>query len=201
MDYLAVHGKSYDNPLEFESRLTNWRVKDKLIKDYNENPEHTHTLSHNKFSDWNEQEITEKLLNRPRKFSMWTGVPLLNSDDLPESKDWREAGAVNDPIDQGACRAAHAFSATTSIEGNHFIKYGQLLKLSEQECVDCDEDSYGCNGGYAENCLWYASGNVGLMNSTDYPWTGKQAKICMADYNLKATAVKTVKTVIPKSAS
>lgn len=74
------------------------------------------------------------------------------------------------------------------------------MKLSEQQCVDCDDDSYGCNGGYAENCMWYASGNVGLMLETDYPWTGTASKICMADYSKKAATVTTVKSVTPKSA-
>ena len=108
---------------------------------------------------------------------------------------------MNTPLAQGTCRAAHTFSATASIEGAHFIKHGKLLKLSEQECVDCDTQSYGCNGGYAENCLFYATGNVGLMLETEYPWTGVQAKSCGADYSKKAASVQKVNSVTPKSAA
>lgn len=108
---------------------------------------------------------------------------------------------MNTPLSQGACRAAHTFSATASIEGARFIKHGgSLLKLSEQQCVDCDKDSYGCNGGYAENCLFYAGGNVGLMLETAYPWVGTASKICMADYSKKAASVQKVNSVKPKSA-
>lgn len=124
----------------------------------------------------------------------------LDPTDIPETINWVEKGAVNGPVNQGACRAAHTFSATTAIEGAHFIKTGKLVKLSEQQCVDCDKDSYGCNGGYAENCLWYASGGVGLMLQKDYPWTGVQAKHCEADYSKKAAVVTSVESVKPKSA-
>lgn len=34
------------------------------------------------------------------------------------------------------------------MEGAHFIKTKELVKLSEQQCVDCDDDSQGCKGGW-----------------------------------------------------
>jgi len=85
---------------------------------------------------------------------------LLDVNDIPESVNWVEAGAVNGPLSQGTCRAAHTFAATTAMEGAYFIKYGQLLQLSQQDCVDCDKYSYGCNGGYAEDCLSYSTAGI-----------------------------------------
>ena len=95
----------------------------------------------------------------------------LDTNDIPETVNWVEAGAVNPPLAQGTCRAAHTFAATTAIEGAYFIKHGSLLQLSQQDCVDCDTYSFGCNGGYSENCLSYAT--AGISQEKDYPWMGK----------------------------
>lgn len=48
------------------------------------------------------------------------------------------------------------------MEGFHFVKTKKLVKLSEQQCVDCDGDSFGCNGGYPDNCMWYVYDNGGI---------------------------------------
>jgi len=92
---------------------------------------------------------------------------------LPESVDWRERGAVNEIVDLGSnCNAGWAFAAIASVEGFHQVQTGQLFKLSEQECVDCDGKSNHCNGGGMENCLNFIKGNK-VSLSSDYPYTGK----------------------------
>lgn len=215
--YLSTYGKSYADADEYNLRFQTWADRHQFITEFNHKLEATgqaseavaHRVGHNEFSDWTREEIENNLLMHTQydqsKFLSDKAVTLdeptiLDVKDLPAEVNWVTAGAVNEPRTQGICRAAHTFSATASMEGAHFIKHGQLLKLSEQQCVDCDEDSFGCNGGYAENCLFYASGNVGLMLETDYPWTGSAAKICDADYSKKAAIVKKVNSVKPKSA-
>ena len=56
------------------------------------------------------------------------------------------------------------------MEGQHFVQSGELLKLSEQQCVDCDGDSMGCSGGwYFWAWDWLADHKT--MKESDYPYT------------------------------
>lgn len=74
--------------------------------------------------------------------------------------------------DQGQCGSCWAFSAISAIEGQHWITTGKSQKLSEQECIDCDNDSYGCGGGWPDNCFWYVHDNGGINTEESYPYTG-----------------------------
>ena len=55
------------------------------------------------------------------------------------------------------------------MEGAHFIKSGKLVKLSEQQCLDCATEAQGCHGGYIEDCLDYAEGDD-MDLEKDYPY-------------------------------
>lgn len=77
----------------------------------------------------------------------------LDETGIPTSVDWTKLGAVNKVKDQGQCGSCWAFSVTASLEGMAAIKTKKLLDLSEQQLVDCDTTSYGCEGGYPYNAL------------------------------------------------
>ena len=51
--------------------------------------------------------------------------------------DWVELGAVNAPVSQGRCGTCAQFSATADIEAQWFLHGHGLVKLSEQEMIDC----------------------------------------------------------------
>ena len=57
-------------------------------------------------------------------------------NEIPDSYDWREQGAVQKVKIQGACGSCWAFSSVSNIESAYFIKHGKLLNLSEQQMVD-----------------------------------------------------------------
>ena len=148
MTWAINHGKSYADMTEFAQRFENWLKTHSDIESMNARENRTVTLAHNKFSDLSDEEYRSMLNYVPQSLNERAQAVYLDSSNLPESIDWVEAGAVNEVQDQASCGSCWAFSAIASMEGQHFIQSGELLKLSEQQCVDCDSDSYGCGGGW-----------------------------------------------------
>jgi len=67
------------------------------------------------------------------------------------------------------------------MEGSHFIEKGELVKLSEQQLVDCSkkEGNEGCNGGLEVWAFKYAE-KTAVELEKDYEYTGKTGRKCKA---------------------
>jgi len=134
-------------------------------------PGQTSTVGMNKFTDWTPEERKAISNAVPHPQPNELTVVEFDASNLSSEINWVTAGAVNPVQDQGHCGSCWAFSAIAQMEGQHFIQSGELLKLSEQQCVDCDTESFGCSGGWQDNCMYYVQDNGGISLESNYPYT------------------------------
>ncbi|OHT15002.1 Cathepsin L-like proteinase [Tritrichomonas foetus] len=94
--------------------------------------------------------------------------------EIPESVDWREKGILNNVKDQGSCGSCWTFSAIMTMESVYALKSGVLFNCSEQNLLECDPASYGCEGGFPFRAVLYVmkTQNGMMALEEDYPYTG-----------------------------
>jgi C1A family cysteine protease len=129
MSFAAEHNKSYETVEEFQMRAALFAETEAFIQEHN-TQNNNYTVGHNQFSDMTDMERKARLGFRAAE-NKDGNVVELDTTNLPESVDWRTAGAVNAIQDQGQCGSCWAFSATGSLEGAHFLATGELLKFAE----------------------------------------------------------------------
>ncbi|PWA40871.1 thiol protease [Artemisia annua] len=79
---------------------------------------------------------------------------------------------------------------TGSIESANAIATGDLIRLSEQELVDCDTYDYGCDGGNMDTAYRWIIKNGGIDSEANYPYTSANGR------DGKCDKTKTAKTVV-----
>lgn len=175
--YIAKYGKDYATKEEFDFRNSVFQSNLRHIVESNSRNDLTFSLGINKFADMTNEEFRKRLgRKKNQKLRQSTDdYTFLDEAAIPASVDWRQKGAVNPVQDQGQCGSCWAFSATSAIESAHFIASGKLLKLSEQQFVDCAGGVYqneGCNGGDETSAMQYAMKYAVELENT-YPYTAE----------------------------
>ncbi|XP_047173139.1 ervatamin-B-like [Vigna umbellata] len=168
----SQHGRTYADDAEKEKRFKIFEKNLEYIEKFNNAGKKSYKLGLNPFSDLTEEEFiashTGLKLNSSLPRS--TSATPLNVEDIPTSLDWRERGAVTDVKDQGRCGSCWAFSAVAAVEGIFQITNKKLISFSEQQLVDCDNDSNGCDGGLPDKAFNYIRENGGIANESHYPY-------------------------------
>ncbi|KAJ5079555.1 cysteine protease rdl2-related [Anaeramoeba ignava] len=150
--------------------------KDNLnkIHQHNQNPNNKFQLGINQFTDLTNKEYQELYLMNELPKRKQIGKEYEYDPNLPtdDCVDWKDKGVVPNVIDQGQCGSCWAISAMEVIESCLAIDNGSLVKLSIQEIIDCDDGSYGCNGGWPKQALKWEQEQGGSCSAEDYPYTG-----------------------------
>jgi cathepsin F len=110
--------------------------------------------------------------------------------DLPERFDWRDIGALTPVKQQHQCGACYAFSAVANLESQYFLKYGELLNLSEQQILNCNPYAIGCRGGNVAYAFKYLQKTPGLGLETSLRYIARQETCSYVDPVVKITGIK-----------
>jgi len=156
------------------------------------NGEVSYTLAMNKYGDLLHHEFVSIVNGYSGKNNTETGAKALfvipDNFQVPDSIDWRTEGAVTPVKDQGGCGSCWAFSATGALEGQHFLKTGELVSLSEQNLVDCSDENEGCFGGLMDYAFQYVIDNNGIDTESSYPYETTEGDCRFERANVGATA-------------
>ncbi|XP_044758253.1 procathepsin L-like [Coccinella septempunctata] len=184
LNFQKLFRRNYDAPGESDKRFSIF--KENLLKISSHNDLYdagnvTHKLGVNQFADWTAEEFAAYV----NKFQINTtkiDAKIYQSGEknpaIPDSCDWRLQWAVTDVRNQGHCGSCWAFSAAGALEGQAQIALGKRLRLSEQNLVDCADESYGnygCNGGDSNAAFLYVKSS-GIQSEETYPYVATQGE-------------------------
>jgi C1A family cysteine protease len=119
--------------------------------------------------------------------------PTVISGTAPAAWDWRDHGAVNAVKNQGSCGSCWAFSTVAGLEGQDVVdQSASLPSLSEQELVDCDKQSSGCNGGLMHLALEYlVNGHDGQIDTeSSYPYHARGGSCSASSHDVGMKGIK-----------
>lgn len=178
--YKQTHQKQYEGDVEIARKMI-FNENLKYINQHNMEADlgkHTYWLGINEYADWTNEEF-RAFMNGYKMASNRTGTMFMapeNLGDLPDTVDWRDKGYVTPVKNQKQCGSCWSFSATGSLEGQHFRKTGKLVSLSEQNLVDCSvpQGDHGCMGGLMDFAFIYIKKNNGIDTENCYPYEAKE---------------------------
>ena len=179
-----VHSKVYSDAFNELYRLKVWSGNIRFIQKHNADISRSHKLSANQFADLTQAEYSDLYLGYFSPSSR-TGAHFLEPNNvlLPDTVDWRIQGYVSEVKNQETCGSCWSFSATGSLEGQHFRKTGNLISLSEQNLIDCSNTygNRGCEGGMMDYAFAYIKANGGIDTEAAYPYLAKDDSSCSYD--------------------
>jgi cathepsin L len=212
---LNEFGKSYSGQ-EYEYRLAIFEKKLEAILEHNANPSFTWKKGVNRFTDQTQQEFS-KLLGYDKKLAyvmqderqkraVWTDT--YKSFAEGPGIDWRLSEIISEVKDQGQCGSCWTFGTAEVVESYWALKTKQLSALSEQQILDCTNNTNdcggtgGCGGGTPEIAYNQLIDQGGLASEWTYPYRSYHGSGFTCSFSSKMTpAVAVLKsyTVLPSN--
>jgi len=178
--FLANHRVGYASTEEYSFRLgvfaDNLNTIDALNK---ANPDALFAV--NKFADRTPAEMKQRMglvvpAQKLRQIASSVHTPVTKAADQDFKYLWDSVK------DQGQCGSCWAFSATAAFEARSELKNKKVDTLfAEQELVDCDTQSAGCNGGWMDYAFDYLQSH-GFCTEGAYKYTARDGT-CAYDKN------------------
>lgn len=171
MEYTHEFDKHYTSPEEFLTRFAIFKTNllDVLAHDKFSSEQHKRGI--NQFSDLTFEEFKATYLNLKAPSNKYCSSSKLEFYDAPASHDWRAKGMVSDVKNQGSCGSCWAFSVVGFLESQSLMK-GKKDKFTEQQLVDCNKTTYGCQGGWPDLAFKYLQ-TAGIEAEASYPYTAR----------------------------
>jgi len=164
------------------------------------------TLAVNQFADMTDAEYRRMVpkFKKPANYTVYEIHPKpQNIASLPSALDWRAKGAVTDVKDQASCGSCWSFGAIGSLEGVSYLATKKLVRMSEQQLVDCSRgqkyaDNQGCDGGFSDGGFQWIIDNQGVSTEAEYKYLGQNG---YCDPSKKSSGIKLSKFVDVSSGS
>ncbi|OQR78205.1 hypothetical protein BIW11_02776 [Tropilaelaps mercedesae] len=194
--FKKTHNKEYAHQREETIRKDNFRNNQRFVDSMNRR-NLSYALKLNHRSDWNQEEFRLLRGRLPPTVQKSQGKAFpkerFKLRPIPEYVDWRLEGAVTPVKDQAICGSCWSFGTVGHIEGAYFLKYGELVRFSEQQLVDCSWN-YGndaCDGGLDFVAYDYIK-KYGLSSDSQYgSYRGIDGKC--KDLQIKEKPIRTLK--------
>lgn len=176
---------------EKHKRFNVFKENVKYVHNFNKQDK-PYKLKLNKFGDMTNHEFRSAYAgSKVKHHRMLRGTTRSNGTfmyenvvNIPPSIDWRKKGAVTGVKDQGQCGSCWAFSTVVAVEGINQIKTKNLVSLSEQELVDCDNtENQGCNGGLMDYAFEFIKQKGGITGEQTYPYKAEDGSCDVSKMN------------------
>ncbi|XP_036991315.2 cathepsin F isoform X2 [Artibeus jamaicensis] len=187
--FITTYNRTYDSEEEAQWRMSIFMNNMVRAQEIQALDRGTAQYGVTKFSDLTEEEFRTFYLNPLLKEGPGKTMRLAKpiDDPAPPEWDWRNKGAVTKVKNQGMCGSCWAFSVTGNVEGQWFLKQGDLLSLSEQGGLET-EDDYSYHGHLqtcsftAEKVKVYINDSVELSKDEQKlaAWLAKKGPISIA---------------------
>ena len=187
------HGKAYPDETTELRRHAIWQANKKYVDEHNANLAERvgFTVAMNEYADLDAAEFAKQLTGYRTRPNRRPAPKTFVATDakIPTEVDWRPKGYVTGIKNQGQCGSCWSFSATGSLEGQHFNATGNLVSLSEQNLVDCSgpEGNEGCDGGLMDDAFEYVMKNGGIDTEASYPYVARDERCRFRKANVGST--------------